>query len=202
MAGYERIDAEFDWNVQKGCEDDLEVLTRATRKFLESRPDKPIASQRVSIGRAELCKMLGQIIEDGFLADVKQLRETLIEINNSRIRSQLGIIEQNLRKIRELESEARKQAQTNAQLAVALEDLESKIRAHDGEITEPDPALASAKRAYKFMFNETKDKSLASKAFNSFLLRGINEGTVEMANAEEIIKEAKENTDYYWRTFE
>ena len=197
MAKYERIDAEFDWNVKKGYEDDLEVLTRAVRKYLESHPDKPIAEHTISVGRVELCKMLGQIIESGLWNDAKQLRETAVEINSMMIDNQKSTIKANLEKCCELKGKKEELERTIENLKKSLNAIEDLIKAHEGDITEPDPMLASAKRAYGFIYDKTHSEALASKAFNSYLLRGINEGVVEKVDAEEIIKEAKEKSK--WR---
>lgn len=193
MAQYEHIDGEFAWNVKIGFEDDLEVISRAVRKYLERKSGKLI------IGKQDLCRMLGEIIEDGFLQDAKDLREKFIEINNERIKKQESedvglqtLIYSRRKEILELKEQ-------KESLLNALHEIEDAIKQHDGDVIEPDPALASAKRAYKFIYDETRDEVKAAKAFNSYLLRGINQGTVDAVNAEEIIKIAKEDGNkYFW----
>lgn len=199
MAQYEWLDDNRKWNVKMGAEDDLDVISRAVRKYLEENPDKPLAKQKITLGSSELCAMLGGIIEDGFLEDVKQFREQFIKINNERIKEQ----ELKLRNVIDLYNEKyldyMNLENDYSSMKNALASIEDAIRAHDGEVIETDSALASAKRAYRFIYEETGNTDKASKAFNSYLLRGINQGSVEKADAEKIIKEAKEEGNkYYW----
>ena len=81
-----------------------------------------------------------------------------------------------------------------------VSELEMTIKKHEGETTqaETDPALAGAKKAYKWVYDRTGDTTAAAKAFNSYLLGGqytqgnTYTGDCRQIDADEEIKACKQ----------
>lgn len=128
-------------------------------------------------------KTFGAIIEDGFLMELVQKQQEIVEKSRENLEAELAdriaeiekresmqrTLESLIFKVREKEVEVEQlQEQHDRLLQLIKEDKQQKI----GGIEETDPFLSGAKKAYAFILNETNDKNKASKAFNSYLLLG------------------------------
>ena len=132
------------------------------------------------LGMKALENRLGEIIADGFLDEiiknqaeiVKKSRENLArELMDKTVRA-----EEREKRAESLEKKWKQKKVELESLEENLERLETLIaelkEVDVGGVTETDPFLSGAKKAYYFILGQTGDETKAAKAFNSYLLIG------------------------------
>lgn len=134
----------------------IEVLALAIRRFMAENTGKNAFKYSVS--------EIARIIADGFLTDILLENENLI-IHNRKIINEL----QN--QLTEIQRRTDKQEALKESLEKECNSLMEKINNLKGELQQTDPAFAGAQNSYQYIYEQTKDKNLAARAFDSYLLR-------------------------------
>ena len=123
----------------------------------------------------QLWRIMAKMIDDGFLDSVIAREGELVThqkelaLHHKKVLHDLEIkIKEQQRAISALDSRIYELNQKKDQIEIAIRAYEGK-RIADAET---DPAIIGAKKAYEFMLEETNNRQLASKAFNSYLLGG------------------------------
>ena len=111
-----------------------------------------------------LARIMATIIDDGFLDCVLENGRQLIRHNENRIWVLKREVDGYERRKHELDMQIQHMESWLASLREDAERYENDIAG------ETDPVLLGAKKAYHFMEQKTHDKTLSSKAFNSYLM--------------------------------
>lgn len=112
-----------------------------------------------------LCRVMAQIIDDGFLDGVIEHEVELTKYETDRryqLRQQIQSLEERYNRLHCEVSQAENR----------LEVLEERAKDYQRILDDDkgDPVLAGAKMAFLWIFDRTQDEQKASKAFNSYLL--------------------------------
>lgn len=131
------------------------IIARAIRKHFDGDEEKM---------KVPWSRQMAQIIDDGFLDGLLGQAEALIA-HNEKIARQAEAESRSI--LHQLRYEKRVLEEKVRDLKDEQQMLQRQI---DLTKEEPDQALAGAKKAYEWIYQRTRDKELASKAFNSYLI--------------------------------
>lgn len=110
-------------------------------------------------------KEVASIVAEGFLPDILLEDERLIE-QNKRVLADVN------RELSEAQSSLQKRERLKETLKGQCNSLTEQIKKLKSELYKIDPLLAGAQSAYQYIYEQTTDKALAAKAFDSYLLGG------------------------------
>lgn len=133
------------------------IIAKAIREYFQGDEEKM---------RVPWSRQMAEIVDSGFLDGILAQSEELIRRNN-RLAAEK---EREYRRVKREEDISRYNlAQLQKQIRQANDDLQ-KLNDAIASTDDSDKVLASAKRAYIWMLFQTRDRQLASKAFNSYLI--------------------------------
>lgn len=166
------IDAAIDQLTKSPADDAITVIARAIREYFKGDEEKM---------KIPWSRQMAEVIDSGFLDGILAQKAELIKRSENQAREKQDELRHIVNRLAVRRDEL---ANIESQIKTAKEELETIVISIEKK-GEPDAVLASAKRAYNWIFQKTRRYELASKAFNSYLL-GQNAKHDEYETQEEV----------------